>query len=288
MSILARDTHPVEESHLLISDASFAALSQRVEERTGIVLAGDKHSLVMSRLSRRLKHLGYSSFDAYCQHLDGPNGAAEFREVVLLLTTNVTRFFREPHHFERLRQILESGLADHARRGGRVRMWSAGCSSGEEPFSMAMIVHDVIPEASKYDIRILATDLDSNMLTRARRGLYGDATVRMSGHPLLDRYLEPKADDSTVLEVTPDVRAIVKFADLNLQEAWPMQGQFDVIFCRNVVIYFAAATQQALWPRFAEALRPGGHLMIGHSERVTGPATTKLTSDGVTQYKRTA
>ncbi|QXT41187.1 CheR family methyltransferase [Gymnodinialimonas ceratoperidinii] len=266
-----------------ISDLAFSYLATALQEETGIVLTAVKRELVVSRLSRRLRALDLPDFDAYCDLLAGPDGAVELNEMLLLLTTNVTRFFREPHHLERLRQDILPDLINKARAGERVRIWSAGCSSGEEAYSLAMILLDLCPEARSMDIRILATDIDRNVIEAAKRGLYRFDEHELLADPLIQKYTTPT--EAGAFQVNPDVKSIVKFACLNLQKPWPMNGKFDVIFCRNVVIYFAAQTQQHLWPRFANALHEGGHLMIGHSERITGAACAYFKPVGTTHYQ---
>ena len=274
-------------SGFVMSDAAFAAIAHRLEDSTGIVLSEAKRGLAVSRLARRLRHLDLPDFEAYAELLAGSAGAQELQEMILLLTTNVTRFFRERHHFDTLRDVLSDSLAAQAAAGRRIRLWSAGCSSGEEPYSMAMVILDAIPDAPNLDIKVLATDIDKNVIAAAQHGHYSPSQEDLTKDALLQRFVHPATGRAEGFSVGPSVQSLVRFAHLNLNDPWPMQGKFDVIFCRNVVIYFSNTTQQALWPRFAEALKPDGHLMIGHSERVTGPALSRLMSSGVTQYTRT-
>ncbi|WP_044006857.1 CheR family methyltransferase [Jannaschia sp. CCS1] len=268
-----------------IGDAAFRTVARHLQEQTGIVLTDVKKGLAVSRLSRRLRALQLPDFDAYCDVLSGPDGAAEMQEMVLLLTTNVTRFFREPHHYDALRTQILPGLVAKAKSGGRVRLWSAGCSSGEEAYSMAMCVLEAFPQAAPSNIRILATDIDSNMITKGQTARYQLSEDDLSEHPILLKHMVKVPGRDRYVDIAEPAKSMVRFARLNLQDPWPMQGKFDVIFCRNVVIYFSTETQQKLWPRFAKALNHGGHLMIGHSERVTGPALTPLRSVGVTHYE---
>lgn len=268
-----------------ISDSAFDTLARHMREETGIVLSQAKKGLAVSRLARRLRALGLQDFEAYCAVLGGPNGANEMQEMILLLTTNVTRFFREGHHFEALRKTILPDLIAKAKSGGRVRIWSAGCSSGEEPYSLAMTVLDAFPQAYASDVRVLATDIDRNVVAIGRAGRYRLTDEERAAHPALNKHMKQSKNDPRTYVVSENAQSMVQFAELNLQQPWPMKGKFDVIFCRNVVIYFSNETQQVLWPRFSEALNPGGHLMIGHSERVTGPAKDTLRSSGVTQYK---
>lgn len=267
-------------------DAAFGVLAKFLQEETGIELTAGKRGLAISRLSRRLRDLGVSDLSAYCELLTGPNGAAELQEMILLLTTNVTRFFREPHHFDALRTAILPELMEKARAGTKVRIWSAGCSSGEEAFSLAMTILDAFPDAGSWDVRILATDIDRNVIEVGRKGHFRISKEENLAHPILARFTERVAGDSH--QVCTAVRSLVQFGCLNLQHPWPMQGKFDVVFCRNVVIYFSQETQQRLWPRFANAMHDGGHLFIGHSERVTGPAMKQFKPVGVTHYELSA
>lgn len=278
-------TIPDDGASPTIGEAAFRDLSRRLQAETGIVLSDSKRGLAVSRLTKRLRHLGLADFDAYCTVLDGPDGAVELQEMIQNLTTNVTRFFREEHHFERLRAVILPPLVRRAQAGGRVRIWSAGCSSGEEAFSIAMCVAEILQDAHKLDIRILATDIDRRMIAQARRGQYRLSNEDMDAHPLLSGALHPVVGLRGTYEISENLQKLVQFADLNLLAPWPMQGKFDVIFCRNVVIYFGAETQQELWKRFADTLMPGGKLMIGHSERVIGPASHLLQPSGATEYE---
>ncbi len=191
------------------------------------------------------------------------------------LTTNVTRFFREPHHFEHLKTRVLPHLIANARRGGRIRLWSAACSSGQEPYSIALTLLSLWPEAASHDVKMLATDIDPHMLATGRRRA---STRSASSEPVPRRPAQAllRADArSTASRIGASARrcaALVAFRQLNLIEPWPMQGPFDAIFCRNVVIYFDEPTQQRIWEKFVPRLAPDGALYIGHSERVTGPA----------------
>ena len=269
-----------------IDNASFERLSKLLRDETGIKLNESKRSLMVSRLGRRLRDLSLPGFAEYCHHLDGPDGAEEFRHMVSLLTTNVTRFFREPHHFRELQDSVLPPLAEVARRGGRVRIWSAGCSSGQEPCSIAMTFLQVMPNACEHDVRILATDIDSVMIAKGKSGIYEYPADNGLSTEQIGSWFCPIPEKPNKYKVRENVHSLITFAELNLMHDWPMSGPFDIIFCRNTVIYFDPATQAKLWPRFARLLRGGGHLFVGHSERVTGPAEELLQSDGVTKYVR--
>jgi len=209
----------------------------------------------------------------------------ERQAMMAALTTNVTRYFREPHHFDHLRDQLMPKLAEHAKRGGRVRLWSAASSNGQEPYSMAITILTALPEAANLDVKILATDIDPNMVAEGKAGLYREDAVAPIPPELRRRWLEKSSDDDQRWSVAEDLRRLVSFRELNLIGDWPMRGRFDVIFCRNVVIYFDEPTQERIWQRFVPNMNPGGTLYIGHSERVAGPASDVLETSGLTTYR---
>lgn len=268
-----------------LTESQFSRLVQIIHSESGIQVAETKRNVLALRLSRRLSALRLDGFDAYCDLLEHPDGADEKKHVIATITTNVTSFFREPHHFDLLARQILPPLVAKARAGGRVRLWSAACSSGEEAYSIAMTLLDVCPDAARFDVRILATDIDRDIVQRAREGVYDTALLRdLIGTPR-EKYLQPVDGRYSI---RPDVRALLRFAELNLHGDWPFGGKFDVIFCRNVVIYFEPRMRQALWAKFATTLSPDGYLMIGHSERVDGPAAAKFRSVGITAYQNTA
>lgn len=266
---LRRSNTPLIEGEFALTAQNFHQIASFLREHTGIALTEAKATLVYSRLAKRIRKLGLADFDAYCAFIETPQGLSERDEMVAALTTNVTRFFREPHHFDYLRQSIVPKLADAARRGDRVRLWSAACSSGEEPYSMALTLLDAFPEAARYDVKILATDIDPNVIARGRAGVYRNEAVAPIPAAMRDRWLaRERTGDEVSWRVKDEVRNLIAFKQLNLIGDWPMRGRFDVIFCRNVVIYFEEATQAALWARFKNALTLDGRLFIGHSERI--------------------
>lgn len=265
----------------VFTDADFARIAQRARTEFGLHLPATRKDLVYARLVKRLRQLDLRDFHSYCCLLDGPDGVEERSQMLSALTTNVTHFFREAHHFKLLRDQILPPLIRIARARGRVRLWSAGCSAGQEPYSLAFTLLEMCPEAGKLDIRILATDVDPQVLHQAAVGVYPAEDLKALPEPAR-RLTEPVAQDS--FRIGDKVRYLVRFAPLNLIEDWPMRGPFDVIFCRNVAIYFDKETQSRLWHRLADLLPEGGHLFIGHSERVAGPAETALHSIGVTAY----
>jgi chemotaxis protein methyltransferase CheR len=272
------------EGEFAFTEADFKRISAMVHGDAGISLPDAKATLVYSRLAKRLRALGLNSFKDYCALVAGAEGLDERQKMLAALTTNVTRFFREPHHFDHLRDNVLPPLLDAARRGGRVRIWSAACSSGQEPFSIAMTVLGLMPEAADRDIRILATDIDPNMVAEGRSGTY--AASLLTGVPDDYRRRWTSSLGNGAVRMADEARALITFNELNLIGDWPMKGRFDAIFCRNVAIYFEDDTQARLWSRFAPLINPNGALYIGHSERIQGPATSAFRADGVTTYRR--
>jgi chemotaxis protein methyltransferase CheR len=249
-----------DEWHLTAVD--FAAITALVHDIAGIALGPSKRELVVGRLNRRLRVLGLQSFAEYRALLDDPAGAAERVELINALTTNLTSFFREPHHFSCLADtVLPELLAPAAN--GRLRIWSAACSSGEEPYSIAMVLAKKLAARRGWDARILATDIDTNMLRTAQDGCY-DAERASTIPAEFARSLSRRRDGKIVM---PDVlKQRITFNPLNLLDPWPMRGKFDVVFCRNVIIYFNKDTQRGLFTRLADIMAPRGWLFIGHSE----------------------
>ncbi|ACK50408.1 MCP methyltransferase, CheR-type [Methylocella silvestris BL2] len=271
----------------MLSRDDFREIAAMLHEDAGIHLPESKATLVYSRLAKRLRALGLESFRAYCTHVRGRDGLDERQKMLAALTTNVTKFFREPHHFEHLEKIVLPPLIEAARRGGRVRLWSAACSNGQEPYSMAMIILSLMPDACRHDVKVLASDIDPNMLAEAERGIYAEHFAEGVPAKLRERWLNPVADGGSErkFSVAAELRDLVAFRELNLFGAWPMKGPFQAIFCRNVAIYFDEATQMQLWSRFPPLLSSGGRLYIGHSERLLGPAAEAFSGEGVTLYR---
>jgi chemotaxis protein methyltransferase CheR len=280
----ARQGANMVEGEFAFTEADFRKISAMVHGDAGISLPEAKATLVYSRLAKRLRALGLTSFKDYCELVADGNGVDERQKMLAALTTNVTRFFREPHHFDHLKDNVLPPLLDAARRGGKVRIWSAACSSGQEPFSIAMTILSLMPEAVDKDVKILATDIDPNMVAEGRGGAY--APHLLEGIP--DAYRKrwtSSAGDGRV-RMSDDLRSMITFNELNLIGDWPMKGKFDAIFCRNVAIYFEDDTQARLWSRFAPLNQVNGALYIGHSERIQGPAVSAYKPDGVTTYRR--
>lgn len=262
----------------------FNAIARMLYDDAGIALSESKASLVYSRLAKRLRALGLESFRDYCRLVAGSQGLSERQNMLAALTTNVTRFFREPHHFEHLKAKVLPELVARARARGRVRLWSAGCSTGQEPYSIALTMLDLLPDAASYDVRILASDIDPNVVATGRNAIYSDEAVQPVPPALRDRWMVRVKDGGRdAWGCGEEMRRLVAFRELNLMGNWPMKGTFDVIFCRNVVIYFDEPTQARIWSRFAPLLNPGGRLYVGHSERVGDLG--RFETDGLTTYR---
>lgn len=252
----------------------------------GIYLNDTKASLVYSRLSKHIRNLGLSGFREYCTLVSSQEGAHARREMLSHLTTNFTRFFRENHHFEHLRDEVLPGLINRAKSGGRVRIWSAACSDGQEPYSIALTVLGMFPNAADHDFRILATDIDPKILAQARAGVYDENALETVSPAMRKQWFQDvDAGGRRRYQISEKVKRLITFNELNLMTQWPFKGGFDVIFCRNVVIYFDEPTQMKIWSRFAGLLPEGGHLYIGHSERVSGDAKALFDNTGITTYR---
>jgi chemotaxis protein methyltransferase CheR len=260
----------------------FRTIAATLHAAAGIALPESKATLVYSRLAKRLRALGLESFRDYCSLVTGAEGLDERQQMIVALTTNVTRFFREPHHFDHLKEKVLPPLLAAAKRGGSVRIWSAACSNGQEPYSIALTILSMMPDAGQYDVKILATDIDTQMLAEARAGSYSTQIVAAVPPELRSRWFERDGEN---LRVSEPVRQLVTFNELNLIGDWPMRRQFQAIFCRNVVIYFEEETQSKVFSRFLPLMSPDARLYIGHSERVCGDAAARMETDGVTTYR---
>lgn len=273
------------EGEFPLTPEDFRQIAQILHGHAGIALHEGKAALVYSRLAKRLRALGLRSFRDYCALIQAEDGLDERQAMTAALTTNVTRFFREPHHFDHLKDKVMPELVRRARAGGRVRLWSAACSNGQEPYSMGMIVLSELPEANDLDVKILATDIDPNMVAEGTAGVYSSEALDAAPVALRNRFFEKQGSQYSAGD---QLRRLVAFRELNLIGQWPMRGRFDVIFCRNVVIYFDEPTQEQIWSRFLPAMTPDATLYIGHSERVAGPASARLRTDGLTTYRLSA
>lgn len=250
-------SNATSDREFAFSRKDFDYLSTLAYERTGIVLKDHKFDMVYARVARRLRALGLHTVKQYCDLLGSDEGVAEIGHLVNALTTNLTSFFREGHHFEH----LAKEVCEPFKLSGRtkLRLWSAGCSAGAEPYSMAMILRENLPNLNRLDCKILATDIDTTMLEKGRRGEYPDDWLEKIPTALRMKYVNGR-------RMAESLREVIAFKALNLLDNWPFNGPFDAIFCRNVVIYFDKETQRTLFNRIADKLTPEGYLYIGHSE----------------------
>ena len=278
---------PLVPGEFLLTMEDFRRIASMLYADAGIHLPESKATLVYSRLAKRVRLLGLESFRAYCELVATPDSGVDERQRMLAaLTTNVTRFFREPHHFQHLKEKVLPSLLSAARQGKEVRIWSAGCSNGQEAYSIALTILELMPEAANYDVRILATDIDPNVVAEGRLGEYSNSVVDAVSPELRKRWFTPvKGNGEMRWSVNDELRTLVSFRELNLIGNWPMRRKFNVIFCRNVVIYFDDGTQKKLWGRFLPLMASGAVLYIGHSERLSGPAADRFDSDGITTYR---
>jgi len=264
--MLARsETNKSREFHF--TDRDFEAVRTALYEHAGISLNDGKRDLVYGRLSRRLRALRFTEFAAYLDFLASPAGESEMVHFINALTTNLTAFFREPHHFDYLAtNVLPEAMRRHAG-DRRIRFWSAGCSTGEEPYSIAMVVREAMPNSQNWDLKILATDLDSNVVATAKHGQYAAQRIAGLSKSRASKWFHRAGTQSSdTVQVNGSLQELITFKQLNLMSEWPMRGPFDVIFCRNVVIYFDKPTQKKLFARYADMLVDGGCLFLGHSE----------------------
>ncbi len=264
------------------SDADFRFIAKFVRDKAGIVLAEHKKPMVYSRLVRRLRQLGIKKFSDYCSLLNSADGDEEVLLLINAITTNLTSFFREQHHFEHLAYILRYDKSLFASR--RIRIWSAGCSVGMEVYSIAITIAQTIGDYKNWDIKLLATDIDTNVLAHGVTGEYSTSQIASLPPDILRKYFVKQQNNN--YRLCQDIRNLVRFKSLNLMaDNWPMRGKFQVIFCRNVMIYFDKSSQTELAHKFSNLLVEGGYLTIGHSENLFGLAD-KFIPKGHTIYQR--
>ena len=254
-----------------------------VNRETGIVITAAKREMVYSRLSRRLRALSLTDFEDYCRVLERDE-QGELNAFINAITTNLTSFFREPHHFDHLQNIVVPDLLNKNAASRRIRIWSAGCSTGEEPYSIAIAMAEVLPD--DWDCRILATDIDTDVLMKAERGIYPLERVASLPQSRLKRWFSRGSGTNQGLtRVGPELREMITFRRLNLMEEWPVNGPIDVLFCRNVVIYFDKETQRSIFDKFAERMAENSRLFIGHSESLF-KITNRFELIGQTIYRK--
>ena len=265
-----------------LSQTDFQKLSKIVESTSGILLPESKKGLVKSRLQKRLRELKLNNYGEYINLVSSSSGAEEMSELISAISTNVTSFNREAHHFKHFEANVVPQIVSNIQAGQSARVWSAGCSNGSEPFTIACSVMNKFPGVSKDRFQILATDIDKYSLETARSGLYNHDMVSKMPPEALERYFSKEGES---YRVNPDLQRLVAFKYLNLMTPWPIKKKYDAIFCRNVMIYFSEDVQADLLWRFSQHLNPGAFIYIGHSERIVGPAANHFTPVGATTYR---
>ncbi|NHF73222.1 CheR family methyltransferase [Paracoccus xiamenensis] len=267
-----------------LNDHDFDQLRQIIYTYAGIVIGPEKRSMMRARLQKRVAALGLGSMAEYLKLVSGARGVAEREKFISSLTTNVTSFFRENHHFGLLKEAILPPLVAEDRQ---ISIWSAGCSSGQEPYSIAMTIHDFMPSLAPL-VHITASDIDMQILEKAKRATYKPAEMAGVRPGQRAKYFQPAANSTTPddMQVVSSLKSMIEFRQINLNTHWPIIQHYDVIFFRNVAIYFDADTQRTLWRKFHGALRPGGWMLIGHSERVPNDQHDILRPSGITAYRR--
>ncbi len=252
----------------VLSQSQFDFFRNLAKTHAGIALADYKLNMVQRRVSKRLRVLQLDDFASYANYLQSRGNEAEIEHFINTLTTNKTDFFREKHHFEHMSAVALPELSARAGKTAdrKIRVWSAGCSSGQEPYTIAMTMAEAQMEPAKWDAKILATDIDTEMVEAGRAGIYPWSDVQVIPQPLRMKYVEPPGRSEECGRMSSALRSLITFNPLNLHGAWPMKGKFDIIFCRNVIIYFDKPSQCLLFDRFANQMKDGGWLYIGHSE----------------------
>jgi chemotaxis protein methyltransferase CheR len=268
-----------------MSEADFRFIQQIAKERTGIELGSHKREMIYSRIVRRIRALRLADFGSYCRYLE-ENPDAELTNFINAITTNLTAFFREKHHFDYLADVVLPEIKKRNQASKRIRIWSAGCSTGEEPYSLAITLHKFLGREN-WDAKILATDLDTNVVAHGRKGVYTKDRVEGLPESLINEHFQPVMQGhAQAYEVRQHLKDYITFNHLNLLGPWPMKSAFDIIFCRNVVIYFSKDTQRTLFDRYANSLVDHGFMFIGHSESLHG-VSKRFDPLGKTMYRKT-
>ena len=252
------------QREFVMTETDFKSISHLAYKFTGIVLGSHKRDMVYGRLARRLRELGLLRVSDYIELVENDSNQ-EVSKFINAITTNLTSFYREAHHFEFVSKTLIPELKKTNNGTRKIRAWSAGCSTGEEPYSLAMTFKESM-NLHGWDFKILATDLDSKVLNKAQQGIYDIERIESINPSYQKKWFMRDKNQADIVKVKPELQELIRFKRLNLLEQWPMKGPFDFIFCRNVVIYFNAETQAALFDRYADMLKEGGYLIIGHSE----------------------
>ncbi len=260
-------------SPAVLSANDFSKLSSFIYEKCGIKLPDSKKIMIEARLRKRLRDLNIDSYSEYCQMLfSSRNDNKEITQMIDLVTTNKTDFFREPRQFNFLSDIALPELEDKYGAGTKrpLRIWSAGCSTGEEPYTISIVLNEFAKEKNKFSYNILATDISTHVLEIAKLGIYEEERTQVIPNPLMHKYfLKSKNKEKKVVRIIPQLRKTIDFQWLNFMDNnFSITGKFDAIFCRNVIIYFDKETQDRLIAKLIDYLVPGGYLFLGHSESI--------------------
>jgi len=247
-----------------LTPSEFEQIRKIVYDYCGINLHEGKQALVRGRLMKRLRYLKLSTFAEYLDYLEKDDTGQEFSQFIDILTTNKTSFFRESSHYDFIEKEIIPGVGNRP-----LKWWSAGCSSGEEPITMAMILKEGMKMTGKPPVKILATDLSREVVQFAKMGVYPKEKLNGMPNYFLKKYFKPTPENKNNFVIDENIQNIITYGRLNLLNNWPMKGPFHIIMCRNVMIYFDKQTQRRLVERFYDLLEPGGYLFIGHSESVT-------------------
>lgn len=255
----------------MLSDRLFQQFSELVYRECGINLHSGKKSLLQARLNKRLRATGLDSYDSYYNFIISNEDPREIINFLDCISTNLTYFFREQQHFDFLTQILPRYVELKLKqKNHRLRIWSAGCSTGEEPYSLAMCVLANVNNYRSLDVKILATDISTRVLSIAKTGVYEADKLKNVKLEFKNKFFKKNCNSSQEYELVDEVKGLITFSRLNLKDPYPFKGTFDFIFCRNVMIYFDKQTQENLVNKIGGYLAPGGYLFVGHSESLMG------------------
>ncbi len=268
-----------KEFHFSSSD--FSALASLVYDRTGIVLGEHKKDMVYSRLTKRLRELNFTNFADYLTLLQDKSDESEVEQLINAITTNLTRFFRENHHFDHVKDIFIPQIQSKGQR--EIRIWSAACASGPEPYSIAMTAYDALGRSQQYNLKILATDLDTKMLETAKSGIYDASIHKDIPVNLRNKYTSFTSNDRNNFVISQEIKKLISFNRLNLMKEWPHKTLLDAIFCRNVLIYFNKEDKNRIITQLVNKLKAGGFLYMGHAESLMD-MSLPVKSVGTTTY----
>ena len=267
------------------TEKDFNSLRKISNQHTGIIVTDDKYDMYYSRLVKRIRKLGLKSFSEYVSYLKA-NEAAEFTPFIDSITTNLTSFFREKHHFDQMRSELIPEMCQRSDVSGGIKIWSAGCSTGEEPYTIAMTFAEGLANKPGMKAKIMASDIDTTVLSKASSGVYDIERVQgLPGNIKKRWFFRGKGSNSGKVKISPELHKMMEFKQVNLMQDWPMKERFHLLFCRNVVIYFDRPTKIKLFERFANQIVEGGFMILGHSESLQG-LTDRFETIGKTVYRK--